>query len=375
MVPGSARNWIAVHALQQFSLIKKMKTKITSSPGPLWRAKEGTIRNMRTFFVLICTLALLCVARGENEPTKQPTHAKTPQHATTHAEHPAGGSTHNVQQARAPQHVAPAKVHPGQVPGGGHAAQIGQPGHSQSQGRRPQTATAVQRAAPPLTKEQQAEVNAQDQGFRSAEQYRKWKETGQVERSGSVATTRAPVGQHGGTTGGSGTAELHKGVRQFPSRHFNLANTPLPATQHVKFQPGSHIPEYEKWRDSRYNVFRNYTATWHDADWWRSHHSRIVFVLGGWYYWHANYWYPAWGYSSEAVYPYDGPIYAFNDFDPDQAVANVQATLQQLGYYNGPINGLLDYATRTAIANYQRDHGLYATSTIDEPTLAALGMA
>ena len=61
--------------------------------------------------------------------------------------------------------------------------------------------------------------------------------------------------------------------------------------------------------------------------------------------------------------------------DPDQAVANVQATLQQLGYYNGPINGLLDYATRVAIANYQRDHGLCATSAIDEPTLASLGMA
>jgi peptidoglycan hydrolase-like protein with peptidoglycan-binding domain len=70
-----------------------------------------------------------------------------------------------------------------------------------------------------------------------------------------------------------------------------------------------------------------------------------------------------------------GPIYAYNDLAPDQVVANVQATLQELGYYHGSINGLLDYATRVAIANYQADHGLYATSTIDEPTLAALGMA
>ncbi|MFZ0915529.1 MAG: peptidoglycan-binding domain-containing protein [Candidatus Udaeobacter sp.] len=320
---------------------------------------------MRTFLVLICSFALVCGAHGE-EHKNPTTSAKTPQHVATHTEHPAGSSTHVQHQA--PQHVASPEVHPAQVPAGGHPAQIGQPGH-------PQTATAVQPGARPLTKEQRAEVNAQDQGFRSAEQYRKWKETGQVERSGSVVTTRPPVGQHGVTAAGSGTAELHKGVRQFPSRHFNLANTPLPATQSVKFQPGSHIPESEKWRDSRYDVFRNYTATWHDADWWRSHHSRIVFVLGGWYYWHANYWYPAWGYSPEAVYPYDGPIYAFNDFDPDQAVANVQATLKQLGYYNGPINGLLDDATGLAIANYQRDHGLYATSTIDEPTLASLGMA
>jgi peptidoglycan hydrolase-like protein with peptidoglycan-binding domain len=68
-------------------------------------------------------------------------------------------------------------------------------------------------------------------------------------------------------------------------------------------------------------------------------------------------------------------FYARHDLPPDQVVANVQATLQQLGYYHGPINGVLGSATHAAIANYQRDHGLYTTSTIDEPTLAALGMA
>ena len=94
--------------------------------------------------------------------------------------------------------------------------------------------------------------------------------------------------------------------------------------------------------------------------------------MGGWYYWHANYWYPAWGYHPDAVYAYDGPIYAYNDLAPDQAVANVQTTLEQLGYYHGPINGYLDSGTREAISNFQRDHGLYATSTIDEPTLASL---
>jgi peptidoglycan hydrolase-like protein with peptidoglycan-binding domain len=72
---------------------------------------------------------------------------------------------------------------------------------------------------------------------------------------------------------------------------------------------------------------------------------------------------------------YDGPIYAFNNLEPDQVVANVQAALQELGYYHGPIDGVLGVATREAIANYQRDHGLYMTSAIDEPTLAALGMA
>jgi len=44
---------------------------------------------------------------------------------------------------------------------------------------------------------------------------------------------------------------------------------------------------------------------------------------------------------------------------PDQAIANVQATLQQQGYYRGEVDGELGPLTRAALANYQRDHGLY----------------
>ena len=177
------------------------------------------------------------------------------------------------------------------------------------------------------------------------------------------------------TTKGSSDAGSRTGLHPFPSRHFDLPQTPRPGIENVKFQSGRHIPECEKWRDSRYNAFRNYAAAWHDADWWKARYTRIVFVSGGWYYRHANYWYPAWGYQPEAVYRYDGPIYAFNNLEPNQVVANVQAALQELGYYHGPIDGVLGVPTREAIANYQRDHGLYTTSAIDEPTLAALGMA
>jgi hypothetical protein len=358
---------------------KKVMTKLTP-----------TLRQSGVLAALLCSFALAFAARGDThtQSSKHASsggkpaasggghaqHAQAPQHRPTNVEHPTQTNTQVHTQAP-PQHVAPPGGHPMGIPSGGHPAQIGQPGHPQPQGGRPQTATAVQPAPPPLTKEQQAQVHAQDQGFRSAEQYRKWKQTGRVETPGGVVTSGVPVGKHGMTVAGSGPVDSHKGVHPFPSRHFDLPKTPGPGIQQVKFQPGSHIPECEKWRDSRYNVFRNYTATWHDADWWRRHHSRIVFVCGGWYYWHANYWYPAWGYQPEAVYPYDGPIYAYNDLAPDEAVANVQATLQELGYYHGPINGYLDSATREAVFNYQRDQGLYATSTIDEPTLASLGMA
>src|SRR5437667_6079825 len=128
-------------------------------------------------------------------------------------------------------------------------------------------------------------------------------------------------------------------------------------------------------RGQQYAAFRNYHTQWHDRGWWRSHFDRIVFVNGGWYYWDAGYWFPAWGYDSYAYYPYDGPIYAYNGLAPDQVIADVQAQLQRNGYYDGPIDGILGPMTRDAIAAFQADNGLEVTSTIDEPTLCTLGIS
>jgi len=133
------------------------------------------------------------------------------------------------------------------------------------------------------------------------------------------------------------------------------------------------------WRDSRfrggqYAAFRNYHRQSHNRNWWRSHYDRIVFVGGGWYFWNAGYWYPAWGYDPGYYYPYDGPIYGYNSLAPDQVIVNVQAQLQQDGYYSGPVDGLLGPMTRQAIADFQADHGLAVTSAVDQPTLATLGL-
>jgi len=143
----------------------------------------------------------------------------------------------------------------------------------------------------------------------------------------------------------------------------------------VTYRAGSRIQGSQSWQGSGYTAFRSYTPQWHDRNWWGSRYNRIVFVFGAPYYWDAGYWYPAWGYDSNAYYAYDGPIYAYNDLPPDQVIANVQAALQAQGYYQGEVDGVLGPLTRAAIANYQRDQGLYITSAIDEPTLASLGMA
>lgn len=158
-------------------------------------------------------------------------------------------------------------------------------------------------------------------------------------------------------------------------QHFNLSNTANTRIASARFNAGARINGSERWQGHNYAVFRSYQPQWHDRNWWHSHHNRIVLIGGGYYYWDSGWWYPAWGYDSAySYYPYDGPIYAYNDLPPDQVIANVQTALQDEGYYQGEIDGLLGPLTRAALADYQRDHGLYTTAAIDEPTLSALGM-
>ena len=160
-------------------------------------------------------------------------------------------------------------------------------------------------------------------------------------------------------------------------QHFNLSKQPNTAkAPPVKFQQGRRIQGSQNWQGQQYAVFRNYKSQWHDRNWWHSHYgNNITFVFGSPYYWNAGYWFPAWGYTPNAYYAWDGPIYAHNRLPPDQVIANVQSALQQQGYYRGEVDGLIGPLTRGAIADYQRDHGLYTTSTIDQPTLQSLGMS
>jgi hypothetical protein len=111
----------------------------------------------------------------------------------------------------------------------------------------------------------------------------------------------------------------------------------------------------------------------HDRSWWRSRYNRIALFAGGYYYWDNNYWYPAYGYDPYySTYTYDEPIYGYNDLPPGQVIANVQAALQEQGYYRDAVDGLIGPRTRAALSDFQRDHGLPITAAIDGPTLKAL---
>lgn len=140
--------------------------------------------------------------------------------------------------------------------------------------------------------------------------------------------------------------------------------------------------ERDKWQNGHGNGHRNYFDAlrshrheWHNRDWWKQNCNTIVFVTGGYYFLDAGYWYPAWGYDPfNSYYDYDGPIYTYGNLLPDQVIANVQAALQDAGYYFGAITGSLSVETRAGLVNFQRDQGLIVSGAIDEPTVAALGL-
>jgi hypothetical protein len=167
-------------------------------------------------------------------------------------------------------------------------------------------------------------------------------------------------------------------VKNIQSQHLNFRAKPNTAIASAQFNPNYRIQAAQNWNGAQYSAFRSYQPQWHDQGWWRSRYSNNLSLIGGgWYYWDSGYWYPAWGYDeATAYYPYDGPIYVGPRARPfDQVVADVQAVLQEQGYYKGEVDGLVGPLTQQAVAAYQITQGLPPTAAIDQPTLESLGLS
>jgi hypothetical protein len=166
-------------------------------------------------------------------------------------------------------------------------------------------------------------------------------------------------------------------VEQITQRHANFSAQPRPdRVPAVTFTPNYRIQGAEQWQGPQYEVYRTYRPERHDQAWYRSRYQRVELIAGGYYYFNNGYWYPAWGYNpSNEYYAYDAPIYAGKRaLPPDKVIAQVQAVLQEMGYYKGEVDGLLGPLTRAALTGYQTDNGMVVTAVIDEPTLDSLGM-
>src|SRR5437773_3257474 len=350
---------------------------------------------MRTFLVLICSLALACAAGGAQDKNKSKKQApkKNQTQSAQHAGAPSAGSEktkgsqrvttagaggQKTKKAKGPQYATTAGAgaqKTKKAKGPQYATTAGAGAQKTKKAKGPQYATTAGAGAQKTKKAKgsQYETTAGAGGQKT----KKAKGSQQIATQGGQIVGGAAGAQKTKKSKGSATnaVAVQSSTKTFKAKRFNLQTKTRPATVgSVTFQPNRHIQGSQTWQGSNYRVFRNYSSQRHERNWWRNHYNRVVFVYGGWYAWNAGYWIPAWGYDSNAYYAYDGPIYAYNNLPPDQVIANVQAALQQQGYYQGEVDGLLGPLTRAAVADYQRDHGLYITSAIDRPTLSSLGM-
>jgi Putative peptidoglycan binding domain len=338
---------------------------------------------MKLFFVLVCCLAIPLVARAADQD--QGNNNKNNKKQTTQGQQPQAVSqgTHNgattASQLNNPSHSKGQGQHRGlnaqnsNVP----AVQSNTKGKVETKHNRASTASRN----PSHLKGQHKGLNTQNSNAPAVQSNTK----GKLEAKHNGANTASQLnnpsklkGEHKGLNAQNNNlpAVQSSTKGKVTSQHFALSNSPNPKIASAKFSQNYRIQGSQNWQGQNYAAFQNYRGEWHDQGWWNNRYDRIVLISGGWYFWNAGYWSPAWGYDSAfSYYPYNGPIYAYNNLPPDQVIANVQSTLQAQGYYHGEVDGTLGPITREALANYQRDHSLYTTEAIDEPTLQSLGMS
>jgi hypothetical protein len=139
------------------------------------------------------------------------------------------------------------------------------------------------------------------------------------------------------------------------------------------------------------HIAERHVANWH-RDWDRRHvrffHNRFfVFNDGFWFGLDDGFFpwdylpYYAYDYYPYDYYPGGGQPYA--NTEPvdngapvaDATVQAAQTQLTQLGYYNGPVDGIFGPATRDAVAKYQIAKQLNVTGSLSSDTLQSLGLS
>lgn len=333
------------------------RVSITNKPD------EGTTMKKFIAIWIGCLLALASVARGQQDET-QPTPAKK------HPRKERAGQTSQPSPSQSSQRGPAARPQPGR----------------RARERAPENAQPPANPARPNAKTNPRNRAKQRQNRQERQATR---ESGNPEQAPTAAPNR-PTPQTNATTGTAAQPNQTKAgarqrnvqgakadVQKIKKQHANFRAQPKPEkVPTVSYQANYRIENSQRWQGPQYVAFRNYRPQWRDRSWYHSHYTRIVLIAGGYYYFDNGYWYPAWGYApGQQYYAYNGPIYAGREAEPpDRVIADVQAELQQMGYYKGEVDGLLGPLTREALSQYQTDNGLYATEAIDQPTLASLGL-
>jgi hypothetical protein len=196
-------------------------------------------------------------------------------------------------------------------------------------------------------------------------------------------------------------SSIRNPVGQRPAAAFNSAGIASAARS-----PGTVAPRGLNGRTD--HIAERHDANWH-RDWDRRHahffHNRFfVFDNGFWFGlddgffpwdylpYYAGDYYP-YDYSTDVQPDYNTapasayPYSYYTGVEPDDnttsdngapvadpTVQAVQTELSQLGYYNGPVDGIFGPTTRDAVAKYQIDNQLDVTGSLSPDTLQSLGV-
>lgn len=169
-----------------------------------------------------------------------------------------------------------------------------------------------------------------------------------------------------------------------PSTHSGNRGGSLPSRAAQASGAAGARPSNEAALNRDHHIIARQNGTQH-RDWDRRH---AHFYNGNWYCWDGAYWIGLdSGYYPWDFYPYNGYDYYPYDYytdveqsaqdyaqQADPNVSAVQSDLAQLGYYDGPIDGIFGADTRTALARYQVDHQLQVTGSLTNDTLQSLGL-
>ena len=152
----------------------------------------------------------------------------------------------------------------------------------------------------------------------------------------------------------------------------SLAQRTLSARNHIFARQD--INSHPNWNQHR--------AYYSNGHWWSYDGGAWIGLDAGFFPWD-YYPYYAFDYYPYAYYPgYYADVEPYYSNDgvsssipvPDSTVSAVQTQLAQLGYYNGPVDGIFGPLTRDAVAKYQIDKQLDVTGSLSAQTLQSFGL-
>jgi hypothetical protein len=228
---------------------------------------------------------------------------------------------------------------------------------------------------------------------------------------------RRPLYYNGRVDGSVAPSIAAKTAASRPENRFNsirnpVGQRPAVASNRTAIASAAHSPGTAAHRGLNGrtdHIAERHGANWWHRDWDRRHahffHNRFfVFDNGFWFglddgffpwdylpYYAGDYYpydyytdvQPDYNTAPASAYPYSYYTGVQPDYNTaadngaqvtDPTVEGTQERLAQLGYYNGPVDGIFGPTTRDAVAKYQIDNQLDVTGSLSPDTLQSLGV-